>query len=130
MCGYFCFQFNQVDALRTPRAFLRSAQAVRADKNGLAFYSVTPTAIATAVYYLNDKDPHRVLQNPGEVVQFLSDRPGVNSLMITRQSLQALKPELPATFAVDEIATEPETPIEGHSEKLKKWVLVQTHSNN
>jgi 4-amino-4-deoxy-L-arabinose transferase-like glycosyltransferase len=130
MCGYFCFQFVQVDALRTPRAFSRSVPVAAADKNGLAFYNVAPTAVATAVFYLDDKDPHRVLQNPGEVVQFLSDRPGLNSLMITRQSLDALKAELPANFTVDEIAAEPQTPIEGHAEKLKKWVIVQTRSNH
>jgi hypothetical protein len=90
----------------------------------VAFYQVTPTAVATVVYYLGDAEPHPVLQTPQEVVQFLDGAPGVHSLLITRGAFQALAADFPPGFATEEVVVEATPKWEGGA-KSKKWLMIR-----
>jgi 4-amino-4-deoxy-L-arabinose transferase-like glycosyltransferase len=126
MCGYLCFQHVNLDSLRTTKTFVRSIRVLEADPKDVAFYQVTPTAVATVVYYLGDPEPHPVLQTPQEVVQFLSVRPGVHSLLITRGAYQALAADFPPGFTAEEVAAEATQTWDGANAKSKKWLMIQS----
>jgi hypothetical protein len=125
MGGYLCFQHVNLDSLRTTRTFVRSIRSVDAKPKDVAFFQVTPTAVATVVYYLGDAEPHPVLQTPQEVVQFLNSNPGVHSLLITRGAYQALAADFPSGFTADEVAAEATPTWEGAGAKSKKWLMIR-----
>ena len=126
MCGYLCFQHTDLDSLRTTRTFVRSIRSSEPDPKNLAFYQVTPTAIASVVYYLNDREPHPVLQTPQEVVQFLNVRPGSNSLLITRGAYPILAADFPPGFVAEEVAAEAMPHWEGANAMSKKWLMIRS----
>ncbi len=125
MCGYFDFQQNSLDSLSTTRTFVQSMHSLDTAPQCLAFYQTHPTAIASVVYYLNDREPHPVLQTPEEVVRFLSERPGVNGLVITREGYQSLATALPPGPITQEVAAEPVSRWETGPAKSRKWVLIR-----
>ncbi len=130
MCGYLCFQHVNLDSLRTTRTFVRSVRSLVIDRENLAFYQVSPTAVASVVYYLDDRDPHPVLKSPQEVQRFLNNDPDVNLLMITRRAYDTLAADFTPGFTAEEVAAEATQPWESASRKSKKWVMIRRVSSS
>ena len=125
MCGYFCFQQASLDSLSTTRSFVRSVHKFDPAAKDLAFYQEHPTAIASVVYYLNDSEPHPVLQTPDDVVRFLTDHADEKSLMITRGDFQLLSKALPSNVTIEEVAAESAFKWENRGAKSRKWVVIR-----
>ncbi len=125
MGGYLSFSHVSLDSARTTRRFVESIRTIPGVPTELAFYQVTPIQVATVVYYLGAREPHPVLQTGDQVVRFLSDRPGVNGLLINRGALQKLGGDLPPGLTLEEVAAESSLRWEESAEKPRKWVLVR-----
>lgn len=118
--GYFCWQQNILDSVRTERPFaigLRSEIAkIPADRIG-----IYPSTDAKMSYYLDTAQPLRILEDPRAIEQFLTEeKPGI--LILQRRQMAGIPPNIKAELdAMPQIA-EKTQPWESKSSGKEKWV--------
>lgn len=123
--GYFCWQQNILDSVRTERPF-----AIELKKELAQFapdrIGIYPSEDAKLSYYLDTAQPLRILKHPEALQQFLADeKPGI--LIMQRRHMAGIPPNIKTELDGMPQLTEKEQPWESKSSVKEKWVVCFIH---
>ena len=118
--GYFCWQQNILDSVRTERPFAieLKSELAQIPPERIGIY---PSTDAKMSYYLDTAQPLRILENPRAIAQFLAEeKPGI--LILQRRQMVGMPPNIKAELDAMPQIVEKTQPWESKSSGKEKWV--------